>query len=461
MRTTRAGAARLMRGLRAAASASAVLLSINACRQVLGVDGYGTKGDYPGQHDGVLYSSRSCRDCVDAHCGDPAIACAQEPACAEMAKCLAQCNGPNDHPCRGQCNLSIPRTPEFADVVACEAKESCGDCAASVVVRGNGACDECLAILCPDSADALSRSPAALHRDICKKDCTEGSAAPSADGGVPAPDCSCDPSGDITSLDAVNRCVTGPCNDKCNPAVDWSCLGHVQWPRPAPALGKLELHLSVVDATNFSSPLLPSFQVMACSPLDLPCNAPLTKATGTDSRAILSINAQSFGGFFDHLLVTSTDPDPVGALLYFYPPVRRSPAWSARRIVTKAFAQSTLVPLGIVPDWATKGGIVWSVTSCLGPLAFAEGVTVSATPDAPGSASDVPVYYFVGSGLSLAPPTSTLGVGAIINIDGGAWTLKASTIVNGKTVSIGSYPVGVVTGKITHVTMAPAPGSGG
>ena len=65
----------------------AMTLALSSCRQVLGLDSYGTKSvtgdaaadatgqDYAGSCDGISYKSESCRDCVDKSCCKEATAC--------------------------------------------------------------------------------------------------------------------------------------------------------------------------------------------------------------------------------------------------------------------------------------------------------------------------------------------------------------------------------------------------
>jgi len=443
-------------GARTSVALLAACGALSGCRQILGTGGYGVREDagvvlYQGVSDGVSYTAKSCRDCVDQSCAREAAACAGEPACLAMATCLAKCS-PDDHACRGQCNLTIPGTPEMTALIACEAS-ACSEagCGASRALWGGESCDACLAERpgCSEALLEFSKNPGELHPEPCS----------TSDCRASVPTCGCDAysSTEAPTVSALLECTTGICQSACSGSSDWTCLGSVQAPVPAPGK-RLDLHLSLVQADNFTTPVS-SFSVAACTELDPDCVpdriaadasviavAPTT--TGTAELTTMDAPPQALGQrFFGHLLVTSSYLGYPGALLYFFPPVRQSPAWITRRLVSRNLADATARNIGVTLDWTSKGGVVFSSTSCDG---IAPGVHVELT-------GGEHVYYF-GDAVGVEPDagaTSSSGLGFVPNLVPGARTVTATLKASGQLV--GKYQIQVVAGMITHLILNPEP----
>lgn len=446
---------------RSVAGACALLAMAAGCRQVLGVDGYGTTdtcdappGTFTGKGD-IDYSCRSCRDCVDHSCSDIVLRCADDPACEAMAQCLAKCE-PLDSACRGKCNLSIPRTTAFDNLVACEANH-CTQCTASLIPVGTASCDACVIKECPDALATLSKSKSALALDLCQSDCPF-----SGNDGTGMPICPCAAANEAASnaLAELNRCTNdatmadggttpGPCKLRCNDTkANWSCLDSVQWPPPPTSLKEIDLHLQLISVDTGMP--LSNMSVSVCASLD--CGQ-LTPVDQTDPQGWVSlpiVKPPQLGGdlFFGYLEANDTtdipQADKAPALIYFFPPVRKSLSWTSRRVVSKKLADSTLTSISVPPDW-TKGGIVFSVTSCVHQPA--EGVTVTVE----GSTT----YYFEGLAVKESlEKTSSIGLGFIANLVG-QQTIHAEVAATEQ--RIGDYSVQVNPGSLTHVTIAPAP----
>ncbi len=459
--------------VRALATLGVALLFVAGCRDILGVKGYGVYADATeaGPKNActrVADAGSTCATCVANHCCDEWDACMKEPACKAMNLCVTSCRDKDDHQCRGPCNQSIPHTQEWGDLVACEATQ-CPTCPGSRLIRGAAPCDDCLARECASDVDTLSRYPTALRLDDCRENCL---AVPDADRA--ATGCTCaEYAQGARAVDAVDKCEESHCGGEiCYPQVEWSCLGQVQLPGPesdpAGMVQPLDLHVGVVDARTFVSPVVQNLGVAACSPHDVSCGMPIVMTTTStdgwlDLMPILETQSQQ-PWFFEYLLVTN--PGDVDALFYFFPPVRRSPSWRTRRLVTQDYAQQEVNLLAMTINWHDKGGIVWSVTSCgvQPPLHFASGVSVSATPDAATPDAGMwmaPTYYIDGDVLrpeTQLSATTLSGVGAMINVHPGHWTLTASTKdSNAGGGILGTYHIQVSAGKLTHVTMAPMP----
>jgi hypothetical protein len=295
----------------------------------------------------------------------------------------------------------------------------------------------------------FSRDLDALHLDLCKRDCLE----------PPAPGCSCEASAAArATLEAAALCANAACTEFCLPKekeADWTCLGSVQWPAPAPSLDHLTLHLKLVDAQNFSTPWMGAFEVSACGFPARGCEVPLTTVDGANALAELNIDRGASSDEFFRYLLVSGDSIDADALFYFFPPLRRSPVWAERRLVSRAFAESTATGIGVALDWNTKGGIVWSSTSCGG----APGKDIAVTVDDP-TGGGARAYYFGDSGSVdiNAEHTSSRGIGFITSVEPGDRTLQAT--VFGTAQRVGVYPVVVLAGSITHVTIVPAPNDG-
>ena len=107
--------------------------------------------------------------------------------------------------------------------------------------------------------------------------------------------------------------------------------------------------------------------------------------------------------------------------------------------------------LSVALDWSSKGGIVWSSTSCGGARAPGMEVTVD------GPEGVARVFYYGDRGLvdTTAMQTSSLGLGFITNVEPGDRTLEAKVAITEQRVGV--YRVIVQAGRITHVTIAPAP----
>lgn len=441
-----------MRGLDAATAGGAALLCLFGCRQVLGVDSYGTIGDYPGKNDGILYSSQSCRDCVDRHCAEQATKCSAEPACAALAQCLARCTLDN-YDCRGKCNLSTPDTLEMRELVQCEASNRCTECGSSRAVWNGAPCDKCMQN-CTDELDAFSKDEGALNAGACQRECPKS-----------APHCDCsgypDAGQEPETLTNIRACAEGPCSPTCTtPPPDWTCLGNAKWQAAALSLDKLELYFRATNVIGDSP--VSGLSIKACPELDPACVVPSGDAAGIPETsqplgwANLPIERPTTAPkFFGHLVASGPD---FNALLYLFPPVRLTPSWRTMRLVSRSAADAitTAAPLNLTPHWESNGGIVWSVTSC--NKAPPEGVKVSAAGVRVTISSGERAYYS-SSDITLDPnlgETTSVGLGVFINVRPSlSAVLTAKVTVNGKTQDIGTYPVQVKKGSITHVAMAP------
>lgn len=433
------------------------LLAPCGCRQVLDVDDFGTKPKaYVGATDGYEYTSRACRDCVDEHCHEEAGNCEGDPFCKPRARCLARC-AVTDHVCRGRCAMSTPSSPTMAALIACQA-ERCGEslseadrCGGSLALQGNASCDQCRTRTddCRSALVSLSKNAKAVEyqrcRDVCTchGECSEG-----------APGCECEFDEDVQAqTTTVESCCTTSACQQTEP--DWSCIGHVESPKnPA---SPLDLHMLVVGTDLPKG--VPMVDVHTCSTTtppapalgDLPCAPAPAATTDAEGWAHLIVPEPSFEApYFGYLLLRVDDEDPAPsapALFHFFPPVYQTPTWLVRRIVTRSSAEGVLRDHApdISADWEHRGGIVFSARSCHPKPASGLRLTTSSKSE---------VLYFDDQFLvdRNATETSSLGVGFLANVPEGQVVLTA-TLANGTLV--GTYPVTVAKGALTHVVIGP------
>jgi hypothetical protein len=431
----------------------AVVLSLAGCRGVLGVDGYGT---IPLDHDAA---PASCQSCMADHCSVEEVACATEPACAALEACLGKCR-PDESgtECRVTCNLSIRRTSEMSSVIACAAQR-CDQCAAAHVTFGGLQCTNCLEQKAHDSLAALSASIPALELEACQQDCSPGfedecpctdlAAAP-LDGGLGG-------AAMLKSLRHVPMCSV-QCSKDAD--ADWSCLGHVQSPPLARSdAPKLSLHVRLagyLETINGEQPRsLPNVEVTACTG-NAECTDPSPdRSTRTrEGTGVADLLLGPTGGaYFSDLAVRWSEGEPSQmstVLLYFFPPLRRSPSWTWRRLVSRQVATGLIGSFdpSLVLDWEKNGGIVWSVAACNGvPAANVTARLVNG--------SEKIVYVKDNFTLTEDPPrTSSVGLGAVISVTPG--TRKMILYAPDDRI-IGEYEFFVAPGAITTLSFAPVP----
>ncbi|HEX4338989.1 MAG TPA: hypothetical protein VH062_23945 [Polyangiaceae bacterium] len=428
------------------------------CRSILGVDGYGTlapdggtssDGAAPtfiGKCDGTAYDSASCRDCIDDRCCAEATKCLVEPACAALSSCLAKCAA-DDAACKVKCNLGTRRTTEMSNLMVCAAK-NCVACAEAHATFGGVACEQCLEQHDPAELDTLAQNVDALELEACEADCPPGYESY----------CACDDhfaAGNplLNKLRRVPLCLSA-CAE-----TDWSCLGAVNWPPLADVSPPLELHVGVADV-EFSN-TVSNASIHACAGIDVACDRPqqmaVWDADGQFADLTLSRAGTGEGGtnYFGGLLVEWTETGQTelsSVILGFFPPIRRTPAWTWRRLVSRDEAESFVRNAGIADhlDWNAYGGIVWSVAACNDVTAA--GLTASLD-------TGEPAYYLAPSQTLMKGLTATTksGLGAFISLSPGPRTLELRRQSDGR--KIGTYPLNVRQGTITTVSLSPAPDS--
>jgi hypothetical protein len=350
-------------------------------------------------------------------------------------------------------------------MIECAARR-CDQCAVAHPTFGGLACTECLETNAPDTLKALSTSISALELESCQQDCspgfdsecacTEYIGAGTADGGL----------GGAKILDNLR---TPRCSGDCLVTPDWSCLDHVQSPPLKSVPGPLLLHVRVtpyeetlmpklVDAgaMDSSPPPLVGAKVTVCPYGGLPCSsAPSPSATTQPGTGLADFTLQPKpGAYFGHLAVSwddeGTPPRTSTALLYFFPPLRRSPSWTWRRAVSRKLAEdivkNSFGDKAPVLDWSNYGGIVWSVAACNGVPA--PGVTVNLEDGGPG--------LLLRGDFTLTDEldeTSRVGLGAFLNVE--ARQRQITLRLRETDQVIGTYDFLVEKGAITTLSFAP------
>jgi hypothetical protein len=436
---------------------AAAAVAFAGCRGVLGVDGYGT---LPADA-----APSTCQTCMDARCYDEMTRCAGEPACAALSACLAACDADDGlrtekakDACRVTCNLSTRRTIQMSRVIECAAR-SCDQCSAAHATFGGVDCTSCLKREARDTLRALSASIPALELEACQQDCSPGfedlclctdlDFAGGADAGVEGGEV-------LARLRGVDRCS----EDCARP--DWSCLGLVKpllLPKSEPPQLALHVRLAAFEKTlnMVAPPSLVGAEVSACT-LVPECTAPspLSDVTkeGTGLADLLLEPPRNSGAYFGDLAVQWSDDQGrmSWALLYFFPPLRRSPSWTWRRMVSRTIAETQVhdfLDENIFLDWENNGGIVWSVAACNGVPA--EGVTARLTDQI--DVREQVVYLTDTPVLSKTlKATSRSGLGAVLNVFPGGRTMELRSPEGDV---IGMYPFHVSAGAITTLSFAP------
>jgi hypothetical protein len=329
-------------------------------------------------------------------------------------------------------------------LMACAAK-SCSECAVGHATFGGLACHQCLEREDPDDLRAFAANRYALELQSCRADCP-----PSYEY-----QCACDDY--VARGGAVLSALANVslCTDDCG-TPDWSCLGSVHWPRLADTAPELELDVGAADVISLK-PLLGA-TVSACAGIDSNCTQPIQTVTVEDTYADLMLTRAGTGvaatDYFGAILVTWSDttrPDASSVLLSFFPSLRRTPAWTWRRLVSRANAEN-IVKGALIPDrlaWENFGGIVWSVAACND--VSAAGLTASLD-------SGERAYYLEENQIldAALTETTTSGLGAFINVTPGPRTLDLRRSSGQK---VGSYPIYVRTGTTSTVSLTPGPDS--
>lgn len=449
----------------------AVLCTItSACGKILGVDDYRIAPNIGGGHstlsDGgrysnrcssVSYKSESCSQCVADSCCAEATACSQDPGCAAMIQCLENCAGPDDHTCRGMCNLTIwlSELDRLSALVQCEARRACDSCTSARVVEGGGECDACFAERCPEVNAAFSRDADAIQfsRCNCNSDFRVGSTHPLAD-------CPCTQfSGGQHDWNEVQYCAGlngdaggGVCAAACNPNADWTCLGSVQWPAAPSYVQQETAFLELVAFSPVSGSPLQGFQVSACDLFDN-CQSP--KPTDQDGWVKLTLDKPlnplvSETRFYDHFKAIPPDLSKyfAGVLYRIGPKTLEISGWT---IVTRATIASLDQADHVTPD-PSKGEIVTYGTPCQNAFVNNIGFGVDFAGVQLSIDSGDTVYYVGGDGTQTG---AGLGLAAIPNVEPGPHTLTATLKKTNQL--IGSFGVGVWADTLTVVELAPMP----
>jgi len=433
------------------------------CRQVLGVTGYAADlptGDagqsFEEKCSNVTYASKTCGECMQTHCCAEGQACGNDPACAALATCLARC-ATTDTQCRVRCNLGTRRTSAASALMACAAAEHCDACAAGHATFGGLECTRCLEGQAGDALNEFSRNADALELDSCRLDCPPDLKS----------QCDCTDYAEGTS--AVER-LENLCRDECDQP-DWSCLGHLQAPRGN--VDPLDLRVRLVEAEPPGDPV-DGATVRACGELDGSCNIPLVAPTSPDPStgfAELRIPRIPPPATFGHLQVDwETHPEDGGllscatgdggtlpdgivanrALVYFFPPLLRSPAWAVRRMVSRRLAECTVANAcpGCL-DWEKYGGVVFSVAACNDSPAANVSIGIDSGD----------VYYLnePGAFVDGLDRTAQSGLGAVVDVEEGSHSLEATVNLPGGAQLMGRYDFWVQKGAITTLALKPVP----
>jgi hypothetical protein len=422
----------------------ALVLAANGCRQIVGFD-HGEPASKAGACN-LPYATRDCAACVETSCCAESTACAQDVTCARHAKCVGACG--EDPQCRAQCALASPPAsssagPALAVCLTLQCENACGlGCGLTIHDYGDVPpetardCHECIASkgceserACAASVDcdAFKRCASACRTQDCKQACL---AAHEASGPL---------------LLSGASFLGAPCATSCAVGSDWSCVGHVSWPKPKSDT----VTLTVVANDPVAGKTVEGLQVSACSRSDFTCEHPLASGTTDDKgRVVLTCpnkGTTTFFGFDGYVQLIS---DQIHQLTIWGHPLSEAQAARDTSLFSNVFAVLTpeeLRTLGGVPPDSDHGIIVAGALDCQQWNAS----EVEFTLDPPADVA--PVYGFIPS----LTATNSGGYASFSHVRPGVVEVIATPKALGRPSSRQS--VLVRAGWVTGIVMLPTP----
>ena len=415
-------------------------LAVVCCQQVLSIDGAievrgldggpdgaeasdaqdgGALVEEPGIDCGIPVPDGGCATCVTAHCCSQMAACAGDPQCQPLEKCLLACGG--DYACRSRCVIAYPVggqtvVPALDTCVASSCETACGlvcGQAGSYTTPPDAApsCETCMA---NPSKNACAAALACDTNLACQ---ISGHCAYAC----PTPDCrtACaSDAGDDPGLVYAAFTAGSQCYAPCRIGRNWTCVNNVVWPQPD--AGSQQATLTITDGFTgmLIAPAVSGVAVKSCGMGDDGCMSPLSTGVADDAGVVSlpSLVVSPFGGFNGYFEMTVSGY--VQNLYFLAFPLSQANAQLALSLMSQTTLASAQADVNVTPT-AGRGTVWVQVADCL--LLPAPGVVVKADGLPPAS-----VVYYEGSHPSLtATSTDPTGWAFIYNAPMGPLTLRA------------------------------------
>lgn len=390
----------------------------------------------------LLYGEETCGTCMETSCCAEAIACANDPVCASTQGCYSRCAS-GDSDCRATCNGSIPydvpaeRALERCLVLKCV--EPCQvECGGSLPLerarafRGMPSCCE--------AERQLWSSGAAYKWQECQRSCFW----PQLDStpGVDACQCLTNNPGAEAPAAALVECA----KLSRTPGPDWSCVGHVEWPRLREP-ESIQLHVSLIEL--LTSVAVPDITLSACGGYDA-CATPLSPPVITDAggKATLTFAQRipSFPDFYSYLRMVG--PKIPETLYHFQSPAPiRQSRWDARSVLPLTTVKGLYDQAG-EPQDPTRGSVGVQIWDC-NPMPAA-GIRVELQ-----EAARVLYSNERGGVDPQANATSGTGHALVLNVKPGTVRVTFTHVASEQTVA--TFDVLVRAGAVTIAVTSPTP----
>jgi hypothetical protein len=227
---------------------------------------------------------------------------------------------------------------------------------------------------------------------------------------------------------------------------DFTCVGTVTWPIPAP--GTVTVELNVTAETIQGGSPIEGITVKACAKADTTCVAPLATAlTGANGEVSIEVPVTPTAGFDGYFDLSGPDIPP--SLVFVHPPPFEDIPPGA--LTVPLIDNPTLGFLGNLIDLdPARGHVALVGLDC----AQAEASGLSFACDT-ADASSSPLYVQNGIPSLVATSTDDTGVGAIFNVVAGPANVTAS--VASSSTQTGSIAIFTRAGTFTYATLPPTP----
>jgi hypothetical protein len=419
--------------------AVAIVGGVLACGQLVGIE-----EDPPTTLTCGSLLAGDCQTCGVAQCCAELSACAASAPCRTLETCINACNG--DPACRAQCASDHPiaNDPTMAAVLTCLASScesqcgpSCGWLADYVSPEAAPGCQSCIVGQACQTVNDCLTNPACAAATVCTAssvtgDVNEACKAELFDGGT-------------TTWNAmVVQLLNGKCGTQCDLYQNWSCIGHVSWPRATTSSIMLTFH-----ASDLSSTPVPGLATKLCAVSDPACAAPLSTQT-TDDAGVATVvapipNGPGYVGPTGYLTLES-DAGAVIPELYFwsFPVSEPMVQFGDPTVVTPDQADALAASFKVTLD-TSLGDILAVALDC--NFSHANGVQFALS--APDGGSMPPPFYVGG-----VDATNKQEPAVFFNVPPGWVTLTATPKGLGRPSSVVSLLVR--PGTLTEVNAPPS-----
>jgi len=395
---------------------------------------------------------------MQTSCCAESMACAADPGCLAFEDCYGQCAG--DLVCRSQCTFSPSgRTTSAAvpELAACAASKcesacafACGAVGAAAVPDAAVACQTCMQANACGPALACAQSADCLGFTFCTHTCTTFDCAQR---------CGDTRDAGIAVYTPEYEVLGGTCYSPCGGGTDWSCVGHVSWPRAQYAMTTMTTLIGV-GATEAPVAGADVRVSQYCGPSDAGSTLLAEGQTGDAGTVTFPVSLQGYGpGGYNGLdgCITMSAAGYWPTLWYWgFPLTEASVQWLTPSTPTTGLFVPALTAADATGLYAAAGTAMDPSRGIVGVTLFdcdrspAPGVTVMISSDDP----DIRVLY--GNNFSATAGASDMtGSAFLVGVPTGTWSVTATPVATGKVAS--TQTVSVEASTFTEVLMFPTP----